>query len=221
MKFCDKCQVSVAGDKTSCPLCQQQLSGEADGSQSVFPYIPSLQKQFAMLFKLAIFIGVACAVLAVGVNLTMPQTGWWSIAVVGGIVCYFVSVAFAINKWSNPTKNIIYQVVIVSGSTIIWDYFTGWNGWSINFVMPIICVSAMITMAIISKVLKLEIEDSILYWIIGIAFGLVPIVFLSVGVITVVYPSVICISISLILLAAFIIFEGKHVKIELRRRFHI
>lgn len=221
MKHCNKCGVSLTGERKNCPLCQKKLLGESDNSISAFPYIPSIKSQFGMFFKLMLFIGFTCAVLAVAVNMTVPQTGWWSLIVVTGIFGLFISITFALNKWSNPTKNIMYQVLIVSIVSLLIDYFTGNYGWSIDYVVPISCVSAMVTMAVISKVMNLDFRDSILYWIMGVFFGILPVIFLITNKTTVIYPSLICISLSLILLAALIIFEGRNVRIELKRRFHI
>lgn len=221
MKYCTKCRVDVTGNCENCPLCQRKLSGVVGESHSAFPYIPTIKRQFGMLFKLIIFIGVACGVLCLTINLSIPQTGWWSLAVLSGIGCFFVSLSFAINKWSNPTKNTIYQVIIVSAISVVWDYFTGFRGWSLDFVIPIISVSAMVTMTIISRVTKAQIDDYILYWIIAILIGNVPIIFLFTGLIDVLFPSLICITISLILLAALVIFEGKRLLAEFKRRFHV
>lgn len=41
-------------------------------------------------------------------------------------------------------KSILYQVVVVCVLTTLWDYWTGWHGWSIDYVIPITCVVAML-----------------------------------------------------------------------------
>jgi hypothetical protein len=95
------------------------------------------------------------------------------------------------------------------------------KGWSINYVIPLVCVAAMISMALISKIIKLYIEDYILYIIIDGLFGIVPIIFIITGLLDVLYPSIICISISVISLATIIIFEDKRLIAEIKRRLHV
>lgn len=221
MKYCDKCGISVTGERHRCPLCQHSLIGKSDGSECMLPYVPTIVKRFGIMLRIAAFAAIACGVLSVMVNMAIPQSGWWSLAVVGGIVCLFISVTCGITRWSNPPKNILYQLIIVSGCTVLWDAFTGWKGWSIDYVLPCLCVSAMIGLTLISKLLRQEAHDSMLYWLLAGMFGLIPIIFLATGVIHVKYPSLICVALSLLLIAALSIFEGRKVVLELKRRFHM
>ena len=109
----------------------------------------------------------------------------------------------------------------ISLIALMWDLLTGWIGWSINYVIPLVCIFAMISMAIISKIRKLHIEDYILYIIIDGLFGIVPIIFIIFGFLDVLYPSVICIATSVISLSTIIIFEDKKLIAEVKRRLHI
>ena len=69
------------------------------------------------------------------------------------------SLAFALHKWRNIPKNMIYQVVILSLLAVVWDRFTGWHGWSLDYVIPILCVTAMVSMSAIAKVCLLYTSD--------------------------------------------------------------
>ena len=79
----------------------------------------------------------------------------------------------------------------------------------------------MISMAIISKIRKFRIEDYILYIIIDGLFGVIPILFILFGFLDVLYPTVICISTSIISLSTIIIFEDKKLMAEIKRRLHV
>ncbi|MEG0894823.1 MAG: DUF6320 domain-containing protein [Oscillospiraceae bacterium] len=222
MKYCDKCKVTVRNNLKQCPLCQQILQ-EKDNtpSQQIYPKVTPIYKQYSDFLKLVGFICAVISVLSIIINLTLPATGYWSIAVLGGVICFIISLSSAITKWSNPPKNIMFQVIIVSLAAVGWDFFTGFNGWSIDYVIPCICVSAMVSMAIISKVFKQSLQDYMLYWILDVFFGLVPIIFLASNLVKVKIPSLICIAISLIFLAALAIFEGANLLDEIKKRFHL
>ena len=43
------------------------------------------------------------------------------------------------------------------------DWVTGWHGWSIDYVIPIICMVAMVLLAVIVKIKHMEISDYIIY----------------------------------------------------------
>jgi len=79
----------------------------------------------------------------------------------------------------------------------------------------------MIEMFIVASIKKLKIEDYIIYLIIDILFGIVPLILLLLDVVKIVYPSLICVVGSVISLTILIIFEGKALKAEIVRRIHL
>ena len=79
MKYCENCKVSVRGNGEFCPLCQHTLIGE--GSEEVYPKLPTLFHQHALFFKLLIFITAAAGIICVAINLLLPQSGYWSVFV--------------------------------------------------------------------------------------------------------------------------------------------
>jgi len=176
VKRCEKCKVNIIGKRKSCPLCQGLLLGKDEEQEEVFPHISSVYKQHNFFFRILILISIILATLSVTINIMIPQRGAWSLFIIGGLVSVWVSLITAINKRDNIPKNIVYQVMIISIALVVWDYMTHWKGWSIEYMIPILCVFAMVSMAIIPKVLKLRIEDYILYLIIDAVFGITPLI---------------------------------------------
>ena len=219
MRTCKKCGVKVRGTETVCPLCQHRLSGEPE--KAVYPRIPTIYRQHELFFKCLILSSVAASVVCAAVNLLLPEGGFWSVFVVLGILCFWISLAYAVKKKDNIPKNITVQVFFVSVLSFGWDLMTGWHGWSLDFVIPIACGTAILSLFIIAKVMKLPPEDYIVYFMVDILFGVVPLVFYLTGLIRIAVPSVICISLSFLSLSALIIFEGKEMLRELVRRFHV
>lgn len=220
MKYCDNCKVSVEGKWENCPLCQVKLSGDDKEQEDTFPVITFVYKEHTKFFKVMLLISIIIASISVSLNMLLPQRAW-SLFILGGLGSVWASLITAINKRNNIPKNIVYQVMIISVVVIVWDLLTGWKGWSLDYVIPFICVFAMISMAVISKVLRLHIEDYLLYVIIDGMFGIIPIVFLLIGFLNVLYPTLICIVGSIISLSTILIFEGESLKVELKKRFHM
>lgn len=221
MKRCEKCNINVIGKRESCPLCQGLLTGEDKEQEEVFPSISTVYKRHNMFFKILILVSIILASISVSVNIMIPEKGAWSLFIIGGLVSVWVSLITAINKRNNIPKNIIYQVMIISIALLIWDFMTHWKGWSIDYVIPLICVFAMITMAVISKVMKLNIEDYILYLIIDGLFGIIPIIFIMIGILNVIYPSLICVVTSIISLSTILLFEWESMRAEMKKRLHL
>ena len=78
-----------------------------------------------------------------------------------------------------------------------------------------------IAVAAITRALRLRASDYLLYLGICVFAGFLPLIPLLCGMLWMVYPSVICVSFSAILLSALILFRGSALKAELIRRTHI
>lgn len=220
MKNCPSCHVSVTGDPSSCPLCQGDLQGDAEDN-APFPSVPLLMQKNKHFLRSVAFLTVAAAIICVLINLANTEAGWWSLFVVGGIATFWLAFLFIVQKRGNLHKTITWLVAILCGVSAIWDISTGYHRWSVNFVIPITCTSAMIAMNVISRVLKLDVRDYLIYLCIDAIFCITSLFLLIFGELTVVIPSLICAACSLLFLAALFIFEGKTLLEELQRRMHI
>lgn len=219
MKYCEKCGIKVRGAETVCPLCQQRMSGEE--AEAVYPPVPTVYKQHETFFKILILCTIAVGVVCAAVNLLLPGSGFWSVFVILGIFYLWVSLAYAVRKRDNIPENITVQVFLLSALGSVWDWLTGWRGWSLAFVFPITCGVALLSLAIIAKVMKMPPGDYIVYLNVDIAFGVAPLVFYLTGLVHIALPSIICISLSILTLSALVVFEGKTMLQEMIRRFHI
>ena len=223
MKTCEKCALSVKGAFEKCPLCHTALTGENKNEcgAGTFPVIPLVIHKHSLLFRLLQLGSAAAVIVSFALNLMLPQSGFWSLFVVAGVACVWFSVAVAIRKRHNILKNLTYQVTIVSVLSVLWDIFTGWYGWSVDFVIPIAFVSVMSATAIIAHILKMQTETYMIYSFLLILYGIIPIIFVLNGLSKIIYPSLICVACSFILLSALLIFEGKNMIEELKRRLHL
>ena len=219
MKYCEKCKVNIRGNVEHCPLCQHELNGAS--CERMFPVINLPYKRYTFVVKLLILITVTVGIISFGINLIIPSSGWWSAFVVLGILCFWISFTLAIKKRSNISKAITYQAVAVSAISIFWDIITGWHGWSLDYIFPILCVMTMASMSIIVKATNIPVGDYILCMIADSIFGIAPIIFYLCNLLNVIIPSIICFCASVVSLTAIILFEGRSIKDEITRKFHI
>lgn len=219
MKYCDKCHVNVRGQNRICPLCQGKLSGQS--SEIMYPKINSVLKQYELFFKILIFGTVSAGIAALAVNMIIPQSGFWSLFVVLGIMCFWISLGSAFKNRHNLPGNITSQVLLISALSVIWDLITGWHGWSLNFVFPCVCAFAMLSLGILAKLLNLPPGDYQICLTVDIIFGAVPMLFYLTGISDVAIPSVVCTAISIISFVFILLFNGKEIREEIIRRFHI
>lgn len=125
-------------------------------------------------------------------------------------------------KRHNLMKNAMWQLMLLTLGCIIWDKGIGWHKWSLNFAFPALCVGAMAAMLIISKVQKLSPREYMIYFVMAAGYGaFIPLILLLTGVVTVTFPSVICIGFSFLFFMAQVIFKRQELGEELNKKFHI
>lgn len=219
MQYCRKCRVNVEGRKERCPLCQGELTGEQE--PEMFPEYDEPKFGNNFLVKLISFIAIASAVVCAATDYMLTDGFTWSIISVAGIICAWLTTVVGITYRRRILKNITWQLFLITALSVLWDRFTGWRGWSLDFVLPCACICSMISVFIIAKVLKMNSGEYILYQIIGGFYGLLPLICMAAGMVNIRYPSVICTGISVIIIAALFLFRGRSTKAEIERRFHL
>lgn len=219
MQHCPNCKIDIAGNKTACPLCSGQLHGEA--TPPPFPYIAPPKYSKIFLIQLISIIAVAAIVVCITLNMVIPTKVAWSLFAVGGIVCAWITCAVGIKTRSNILKNLTFQLFLVTVFAITWDYGTGWRSWSIDYVLPCLCMAVMICMFILSKTFNMRTEDYLIYWGLNALYGIVPVIFLLTGSLRVIYPSAACFALSCIMGAFILIFQGKNLRTLIARKFHL
>ncbi len=217
---CQACNVKIMGRRRRCPLCGNELIGEELG-ESVFPELTTGPTSNRLALRLAVLVTVVGALVCLMINIGMASGRFWSLFVLAGLCSFWFAAAVAFYKRRNVFKLILWQVVIVSGLSILWDLFTGFHRWSLNFVLPVVCTSALLAMVIIAQVTHRQLRDYLVYLLIDLVLSFVTLVLLLWGVLTVYLPTLICLGISLLFLVAVIVFWGRTLWSELRRRMHV
>ncbi len=222
MQYCNHCKVYIKDNKDKCILCGNTLPIEdkQDMESQTFPYIPLFYESH-MPMKILSFISISAIVISFAINMVFPANINWPLLVVLGLVSVWVGLYVIIKKRYHIPKKIIKQVIIISLLSLFWDWKTGWRGWSTTYVIPIIIVSAMIMMYITAKILKLSTRDYLTYFLIASILGIVPVIFILFHWVSIIYPSIISITVSIISIAAIFIFKGEEIILELDKRMHI
>jgi len=203
-----------------CPLCMNTLPDGGEIQEKVFPHIPPVYVRH-MAIRIMAFVSVVVIVSSFTISRFFMLFNNWFRYVLFGVISMWISLALVIRKRHNISKNIMWQVTVVSLLSILWDWATDWRGWSLEYLIPIANVSAMVVMYITAKAMRLSVRDYIAYFFLSGLFGIIPILFILFGWVNVVYPSTICVAVSIIFLSAILIFQGENIINELSKRMHI
>lgn len=226
MSKCHHCGVSVTGQWQHCPLCQSPLTADEASSPDQFPLLPLVSRQYSGLLRGLLFLSVCLTAISAAVNFALVRSGrheqWWCLFVAAGVACTWISLGTIIRKRRNLHKTILWQVALMSLFAIGWDWLlTGWTKWSINYAMPILCTVAMAAMQVLARILRLRVEDYMVYLLLDLVFAVVPVLALALDWVDVVIPSLICITAGVISLAWLLIFQREALRREFNRRLHL
>lgn len=172
------------------------------------------------IFRLFSFACIAAVVACFMVNYIFTPQLSWSLFVAGGALSMWVTLAVGFFKRHNLLKNGVWQMLLVPTVCIIWDYFTGWHGWSLDFCMPCVFLTVEISMVILTKVQKLPVEQYMIYYVMASVLGLLPAFLLLFRTAAFVPFCVICSGISFLTLIALLFFKQKDLLAELHKKLH-
>lgn len=219
MLYCEKCGVSLSGSMRRCPLCQGPLAGQPE--EDVYPALPEEERPHWLLVRLAGLLTVAALAICTAVNCCFPEGGWWVLFVAAGLASAWLVVGVALWKRRNPMKAIVWLLAVVLALVLVWDWRTGFKGWSVNFALPCFIPCMQLTVIIAARALRLRPAEYLLSLGICVAAGFLSLIPLLCGTLWTVYPSVVCVGLSTIVLSFLILFRGRALKEELVRRSHL
>ena len=218
--FCKQCGIKVKDATATCPLCHNVLDA-AEGGEHTYPDIPEKLKKLTVLKRFALFLGIMVCVLCLFVDYKLSRRPDWSVLVIVTIV-YVLSLLYVLlDPESGYRKRII---LILFGGMMLFlmiDILTGSHGWSLNFVLPGVIFFFNIGLLVIMFINRRNWQSYMLYQIGVIFVGIVPLVLISMGIITYPLISELAFLSSVFVFLGTLIFGGRVARTELQRRFHI
>lgn len=221
MQVCPYCRVRVAGAKNCCPLCGGTLSGDPDVAGEVFPELEKPRFSASIILRVLALVGVAVTAVCVLVNIALSTAVWWSLFVGAGALCVLLAAAVGVAYRRDIIQNIGWQVALMPVLSILWDVGMGFQGWSLDFVLPCVCATGVLMMLLLAVLLRLPVQ-SLAGALGGVCvLGLIPGLLAGLGKLRVLLPSLLCTGLSVVVLAAMLIFHWQTFRGELARRFHL
>lgn len=172
-------------------------------------------------YKLFTFGCIALVVISAMVNWIMTPTILWSHYVAGGTLTAWILTTVGYKKRRNLLKNALWQLILISAGLIIWDFATGWRGWSLDIALPAAIILTLGAMIVLIACFGMDSPEYMIYVLTCTLFGFLPLILSLFHLIHFQMPMIICTGISVLSLAAFIIFQWSGVKNELIKKFHI
>lgn len=201
MKMLKKEEISYKEEKNEFPSCGEIQQKEDRKVMQIFSF-------------LCIVVAVVCGMLN---YLTLETLNWFWFAA-AGCFCGWLVVFVAYAKRRNILKNEAWQLLIITVLCILWDHFTGWRGWSLDFVFPFGSLAVLGSVPVIARVNHLESEEYLYYFMQAAMIGCVPLILLWTDLVHYKIPSVVCVGISFLVLAGLFIFQRKNITREFHKK---
>jgi hypothetical protein len=214
--------VNIENPVEHCPLCYSVLT-QYNSEPEVLSY-PDLIEQaekYNIIYRILLFLSITVGGGCLTINILTYVDYWWSFIVIANILYMWVTIGTAIRKHTRIGFNILIQAISLSALLIIIDYFAGNNHWALNYAVPLLLVTAMLSITIIIIVKRIALNRFILYFFLIALLGFIPVILLAFNVVTVAWPSIASAFYSAISLVSIFIFADNATKIELKKRFHI
>ena len=201
MKMLKKEEISYQEEKNEFPGCGEIQQKEDRKVMQIFSF-------------LCIVVAVVCGMLN---YLTLETLNWFWFAA-AGCFCGWLVVFVAYAKRRNILKSETWQLLIITVLCILWDHFTGWRGWSLDFVFPFGSLAVLGSVPVIARVNHLESEEYLYYFMQAAMIGCVPLILLWTDLVHYKIPSVVCVGISFLVLAGLFIFQKKNMTREFHKK---
>ena len=221
MQICQKCNVKIRGRKECCPLCQGRLK-EVEGEEN--PSFPVLEKRKISnitFLKMCTFVFIASEIIFGAVNIMTEGEFSFIGPVMLGIFVAWIDVIATMYLRNNLIKVITFEVIVAIVVDLYIDVKTGFHGWSVDWMIPMTLIGLAIATNIIAWVLKLRLDEYILYIVLDFVMALVQIIFIKNGMNNFPWPAAISIITYMILIAALVIFRFRDLKNASEKMFNI
>ena len=186
-----------------------------------FPDCSRTNSSHDFWYRLFTFICLAAVVVSGILDFLLTPGIYWAMYVAGGAVSAWVLTTVGYRKRRNPLKNVVWQMVLIGIGLILWDYATGFGGWSLDIGLPCTVLCGIAAVTVLTICLGMNSDQYMIYLLIACAAGFVPGILLLAGVIKLKVLAVICAGVSFLGLAALALFQWPAFKNELAKKFHM
>lgn len=219
MKKCDKCNVNLDIISNKCPLCNSEVL-DVKNFESSYPNIKTVVSK--QLFRKALFF-ITCiiSIIALSVNYFLTPNIKWSLFVILQIFASYYIFYNILSGRRKVIKVLLFLNIFISTLSVFWDIYIGFHGWSVNYVIPALCISYGLFMIILRLVNYYAFRENSYYIYLNICLEFVPLVLVFFDKAT---PNIL-VQLSTLFgvlnLLILLIFDGSSFKDDIIKKLHI
>ena len=220
MSKCRQCNIEVLDETERCPLCNTVLEPTIE-VENMYPDIRVKSRKLVFFSRIYLFLAVVIEIILL--NVCLLSDVQWLVFIICGLVLLFgyIVIKYAILGTSGYIVKTVVLTVIAVIMFVAIDFSVGYNGWSVNYVLPsgILLIDAVIVFLMMIN--RKNWQSYLIAPIFMVICGLAAVVLSVIGIITHPTVSIVALDTSVILLLGTMIIGGRRARVELKRRFHI
>ena len=186
----------------------------------LYPKIKNIKKSRAMM-NISIIITIFISITLMLINFSFQKKLNWSIIAILGILYVWNTVVFSLKKGINLASSVLFQTIQILIILFFIDFIFGFKKWSFFIGFPIVNIISNLIMVILTIVKYKKYVQYAIYEIIILFLSI-----LSNFIIMVVFKyrivlNIISLCFAILNLIIVTVLNGKALKIELQKKFHI
>lgn len=220
MSRCKRCNVEIMDETERCPLCDSAL--EKSGiSENMYPDVGVKRKRFALISRIYLFCAILAESILIFINLKTDSQMLWSVITGLALLYVYLLFRFAILGTSGYKIKVTVLVMIALCMCVGIDFVVGYNGWSVNYVLPagVLVVDFVILLMMIIN--HHNFQFYLMWQILMVFCSLIPFALAGIKIITRPEMAWISLAVSVFLFLGTLIIGDRKSRVELRRRFHV
>ena len=221
MAECKKCGVRITDDTDRCPFCRCVLEDDGTKGENVYPDVENKVKVWRHIRRIVLFLSI-CAMVGMFIALYMGADIFnWTI-VVGLILLYVnVTIYMTITDRIGYMFKTLFLTLAVVFILIGIDYFTGYNRWSYDYILPTALMFLDFSCVLLMLINRRNWQSYISLQLFNIFWSVVLMVMLQLDIIRQPVMVLIPVAASLVIFTGTVILGGRRATDELKRRFFI
>jgi hypothetical protein len=221
MGKCRNCNLEILDDTDKCPLCRCVLEADETAGEAMYPNARVAVKRFRFVGNLILFLSILAESICIGISTWTASGYWWSL--VTGLVLIYINTAVRLALIGSSGYRFKVVSLVISALIVLFgiDYLTGFNGWSLNYVLPSGILLLDVCILVIMAVNFRNWQSYMILQLLMILISVVPVVLLAVEIVDVPYPAVAAMAVSVFIFLGTLIIGDDRARTELKRRFHI
>lgn len=168
---------------------------------------------YCLLFLAAVLLGI--------INYKTYTGSMWSVIAIGLMAYAALTVKYSIMRSANLGSKILMQTIAAEVLLVLWDYGSGYKGWSVNYGIPSTILFADLAVVFLILVNRMNWQSYFMYQISITVFSFIPLLLWALGLMTRPVFSLFTVALTVLILVVTIVLGDRSVKTELKRRFHL